>query len=554
MYKDYFYFLFWCIVVSCLASCASSGSLDGGPVDKSPPTMDKEKSSQNLVTNVTARSFVFYFDEFVEVRDAVKQILVSPPLTYIPAAKGRGKAVVFSFNEKEELKANTTYTINFGESIKDFNEGNSLKDFKYIFSTGPIIDSFFIEGYVMDNATNKGAEGITVMLYEDLSDSVIIKKKPYYFSKTDKDGKYTITNIKDSKFKLVAIKDENTSYTYNESTETIAFDTTVVVWSDTSSRVVRDLTLSKPELNPKVVGTSKNTYGVYGYKMNAPVKDIPKYAINPEPSYHAIEVKEDSLYIWYHNDNKMDSFTVTLPFEKTLVKPVNAPKSFRKMIGQISANTQNFSSIDSLNVLWNNPLQSIEESKMIFKDSFSQVAAKVTKLGVRKLKIVPSKKLLGKKNYTFMVLPAAVKDIYGGNNIDTLKINLSTFDEENFSEIALDLKGLDSTQQYIIDLVNNNQVRNSQILGNVSKKKLVYNTLKPEEYELVITHDVNKNGVKDEAHYWLKRQAEKSRKFKLERLRDAWLLEANIDYNAEAKENTVAPVAPQGSPYNSKQK
>ena len=112
--------------------CASTGSPSGGPRDVTPPKMDSIRSAQNRQTNFKPRQVDFYFDEFIEVRDPIKEVLVSPPLTYIPQVKHRGKKVSFAFDEKEVLRENATYTINFGESVVDFHEGNKLPNFNFV--------------------------------------------------------------------------------------------------------------------------------------------------------------------------------------------------------------------------------------------------------------------------------------------------------------------------------------------------------------------------------------------------------------------------------------
>ena len=130
--------------------CASGGQLTGGPKDTSPPVLDTLKSAPLQPLNYFPRRLEFFFDEFVQVKDPTKQVLVSPPLTYIPKVKERGKKVTFEFDPKEVLREDATYTINFGEAIVDFREGNKLSNFTYVFSTGDYIDSLSLKGRIIN--------------------------------------------------------------------------------------------------------------------------------------------------------------------------------------------------------------------------------------------------------------------------------------------------------------------------------------------------------------------------------------------------------------------
>ena len=195
------YILYCFFSLFCFA-CASSGSLGGGPKDKTPPMVIAENSSQNFQTNFASRSFELTFDEFVVLKDPIKQIVVSPPLTYIPIVKARGKKITFSFNEKEIIKDSTTYTVNFGEAIQDLHENNKLDNFRFVFSSGDIIDSLSVKGKVFDVLTGKPLPNITVMLYDKLDDSSFVKEKPFYFARTNKEGDYSIENIKKDTFRV----------------------------------------------------------------------------------------------------------------------------------------------------------------------------------------------------------------------------------------------------------------------------------------------------------------------------------------------------------------
>jgi hypothetical protein len=68
----------------------------------------------------------------------------------LPAISAR-----FTIRLKDSLKPNTTYSINFGNALKDVNEGNPYKNFTYVFSTGNTIAGGELNGQVQMAQTVK---------------------------------------------------------------------------------------------------------------------------------------------------------------------------------------------------------------------------------------------------------------------------------------------------------------------------------------------------------------------------------------------------------------
>ena len=131
-----FAFLFFCITA--LWQCAQRGAPSGGPKDIAPPVLLKTEP-ENFSTNFDSKKIRLYFDEYIKLEDVQNQLIVSPPLKNIPEIKPLGGASKFiEITLKDTLKENTTYTINFGQSIVDNNEGNPNNFLTYVFSSGYI--------------------------------------------------------------------------------------------------------------------------------------------------------------------------------------------------------------------------------------------------------------------------------------------------------------------------------------------------------------------------------------------------------------------------------
>ena len=188
------------IAVLSLNACAEQINPSGGKIDTIPPKALK-LFPENFSTNFNSNKIEIKFDEFIKLNKSGGNIIISPSLEQKPKIELIGKKIKITF--KEKLKNNTTYIINFGNSIKDINEGNELTNFKYIFSTGTFIDSLKITGTVFDAFNNKPVENIIVGLFPN-NDETILINKPLYLIKTDKKGFYSIENIKAGNYKIAA--------------------------------------------------------------------------------------------------------------------------------------------------------------------------------------------------------------------------------------------------------------------------------------------------------------------------------------------------------------
>ncbi len=202
------------------SNCAKVVSPTGGPRDTIPPVPIRF-APPNYSVNFDSKEIEIEFNEFVELKDIKKQFISSPPFEEDPIITGKGKHIEVEI--EDILKDSTTYTLNFGNSIVDFHEGNPIKNFRYVFSTGDELDSLELTGKVLDAFTMEPQENILVMLYSENRDSVPLEQLPEYVGRTDEKGEYYIGNIRLDSFKLFALNDKNSNYIYDMPEEKIAF-------------------------------------------------------------------------------------------------------------------------------------------------------------------------------------------------------------------------------------------------------------------------------------------------------------------------------------------
>ena len=208
-------------------SCAQQGALSGGEKDTIPPHVKKSNPTERD-TGFSGRNIIIKFNEYFQLNKIESEFFSSPPQAEQANFRINKKKLIIHF--KKPLKDSVTYTLNFRNSIEDYNEGNPIKNFKFVFATGSIVDSLSISGYVQSAFTYSPQDNIFVMLYEINNtmfkygaDSLPYQILPDYISKTDTSGFFSVANIKNASYKIFALKDANFNMLYDSPDEEIAF-------------------------------------------------------------------------------------------------------------------------------------------------------------------------------------------------------------------------------------------------------------------------------------------------------------------------------------------
>ena len=226
MRKKSLYFPLYILAFLLLASCAKMGQPDGGWFDETPPKVIGANPEDGAV-NVKSKKVSIYFDEFIKLDNASEKVVVSPPQLETPEIKASGKKIQVSLIDT--LKENTTYTIDFSDAISDNNEGNPLGNYTYSFSTGSVIDTMEVSGYVLESENLEPIKGILVGLYDDLSDSAFRKKPMLRVSRTDSRGRFVIKGVAPGAYRIYALQDMDANYMFSQKSEKLAFSHDIIV-------------------------------------------------------------------------------------------------------------------------------------------------------------------------------------------------------------------------------------------------------------------------------------------------------------------------------------
>ena len=254
-----------------IAGCANRGiGPQGGPKDEKPPQVVKE-SPENGTLNYNGKRVDIVFNEYIQLDDVSKNVLISPPQQHPPEVKAVGKKIMLVF--EEPLQDSTTYTIDFGNAIGDFHEKNVLKGYTLSFSTCDVIDSLEVNGYIVNAEDLNPVSGVIIGIHANLDDTAFSKIPFTRVGKTDQNGHFYVKNIREADYRIYGLGDVSRDFIYQPG-EGLAFTEDIIhpychtelegdtVWRDTIDIVAND-SLGFDTIATRVVDTIR--YATYTY-------------------------------------------------------------------------------------------------------------------------------------------------------------------------------------------------------------------------------------------------------------------------------------------------
>jgi len=391
---------------------------------------------RDSATNFTGDRIVLNFDEFVDVQNTFENVLVSPTPNNIPVINYHFRTVTIKI--KDTLEPNTTYSINFGNSIKDVNEGNILKNFTYVFSTGRTLDQNTFSGKVILAETGKVDSTLLVVLHRNLDDSAVVKEKPRFIAKLDGQGNFEFRNLPEGIFALYAIPNEF-SRRYDDTTKPFAFADKPISTTDNTPVTLLAYTLPKRDTARPANKTAAPESGKKGDKDKAL-----RFQANFDGRKQDLL---DSLKLTFNREIKT--------FDTSKIKL--ADKAFRPVGNyKIIADTNN----TRFTIIHNWPANT-DFNLIIDKTAFADTAG-----------------IMLAKN-------------------DTLEF--TTKQNEDYGTVRLRFRNLDLAKNPVLQIVSNEAIIESIPLTQREWNRKLFN---PGEYELRILYDNNKNGIWDPGKFF----------------------------------------------------
>jgi len=489
----------------------------GGPRDLDPPLVISIYPEDKSL-NTKPKEIQLEFDEYIKLDNATKNIIITPRVKkdelIITALKNM---VIIELNQ--ELEDSTTYVFNFQKSIQDLSESNPAKNLKLVFSTGPSIDSLELSGSVNTYFPDSRApfDNILVGLYEANDTTDLFTAAPYYISQADSVGNFSISNIKEGRYRAYSWKDENNTlkaeykselFDFISDTLSISENISTVIFNlakgdQTPIRLLRsstfgeayDLVLNK---NPVEVKLTSDNLGRTIFYTEAD-KRIRLYSINPEADSIATKIMlADSVgnsldsMIWTKfesSDRKKEELTIQANSGKSFFQKLQIELTFNKPVLNINTDSL-FISFDTASVI------PIRHDMMYFEDS-----SRRDKLFIY-LNIADS---IPQEIFTLHAKDSTFLDIENIFNKETVKANYKKIKRETLAD---EISGtiLENSGPYIVQLLSKNEVKREQYIetGNAFSFTLV----EAGEYQIRVIADRNKNRRWDPGNFVIKRLAE----------------------------------------------
>lgn len=499
--------LIWIISLN---SCAVVRAPTGGPRDTIPPKL-LGSIPRNFTREFRGQEIELIFDEYIKIKDQSTSVFISPEPEKQTEIKVLKKAIHISF--KSPLLPNTTYSINFGNSIIDYNEGNAYKNFRFVFSTGKRIDSLKITGHVSDPLDTTSKKDVYVILHRAGDDSAIIKKKPLLFTSTDKEGNFELSNIAPGNYSIYALEETNRNKKFDATNESIAFlNKSVNLKKDTagiSLYLFKEQNEKLKILNKKIAG------GLLKINLNQSVDSLDFNILSPiiPGKSYFVEKKSpgDSVLIWLPSSS-LDSVKVSISEKgKELLHFTqnNYVKDKREKKFNITDNIVNTFKTPSrpLTLYTGEPLDTLKMETLVLKeDSIKVIPDSVVhdRTNIRSWYVYYPWD--AGRNYTLSIAAAAVSSIYGNKNY-SYKRSFTPGSDRNYGTITLQLI-VPRKASYVVELMNENfkilDTRRTAVTTN-----LTFRYLEPGKYRFRVIYDRNNNGRYDTGNLIKKIQSEK---------------------------------------------
>ncbi len=577
------------------SSCASTKAApSGGPKDTIPPEVTfMVPATGSTGFPVEDGEITITFNEYVQVKDANKNIILSPPLDKQVKSRIKGKSVIFTF--PAALDSNTTYSLNLGEAIVDNNEGNPLYGLSYSFSTGAVLDSMMLSGTAVDAVTLFPMENVTIALYEQATDSTVITTAPSAIARSDKWGYFVIKNIKPVPYYVFAYTDGNTNNRYDQGSEQIAFLDSAIIPDKVMRSDSKELQycdpkdtlscLSRPSRIQLAIFTEKNTKQfIRDYKrfsrrgayinFSAPQVQIDSFAIdgmNSDRIIRQLNLSGDSLAFWIKGDGNIDdTLRVAVKYMKTDSSGVQAPfverlkfvapvekkggrkseqerakeRERRKDLLEFSCTADNtMVEQNGIVLTFPAPVIQLDTSRINFITKTPKLVESKVPFGIEKdsnefntYVIRPLIELVKGNEYNITFPFATFKDVNGYTNDSTSnKFTLPT--EENLSSITLEIKNV--AARYIIELINTQRTQTYRKYIIENDCELLFPYLKAGDYSIRITEDKNSNGKLDTGDLLKRIQPEEVLLYKLDDGKDIITIAERTDIVQELDFNQI---------------
>jgi hypothetical protein len=543
-----------------ISSCANQGVGPSGGLRDSIPPVVISSTPHNYQTNFPGNEIVLGFDEFIVAENLANIMVVSPPIAEKPNIRIRGKNLIVKL--EEDLIPGRTYSVDFKDGIKDFNEGNQIESLRMIFSTYDQIDTLRISGYLLDAFTLEPVKDAMATLYSLEHDSVFTSLKPDFIAKANDEGFFMFDNLPEGKFRLFGLVDSDRKLFFSSDNEAIAFTDTLIAPSavfiaEPDTIINNNDTIVSPgytQYNPEPVFPLLFTHKYYNQSLTYSRResaDFMLFTFREElTDSFAVHIAGHDLEEWAYVEYGNNRDSVSIWITDTLVSVTDTLQLFLKYT--VTDSLENFvSKTDTLNMSYNPGRKSSraksadeneerEEKPKIFEfesnlssgtfdlnkkveiispmpvidlnnDAFSleiqvndstydSVPFRIINKNDSKRKFIVDFEIQETATYKFTIDSAAIFTFSGYHNNGFEKI-FKTQALEHYGTIIFDIQGIDTTA--IVQLLKDSKTEDvvKEIHLNGKENAAIFDFLKPGKFRAKLIIDKNANGKWDTGNF-----------------------------------------------------
>lgn len=419
-----------------LPGCANIIPPSGGDRDSLPPLLLKV-TPPDSTKGFNTKKITFTFDEYIDQpQDIFKNLMVSPNYSTIPGVETKLRTLTVTL--KDTLEPNTTYYLNFGDAIKDFNEGNVLHNFSYIFTTGDTFDTLQLSGKVVLAETGGIDSTLVVMLFKNGADSAVQDDRARYITKLDGKGNFRFLYLPQGTYHIYVMEDTKR---YSERS--------FFAFSDSAVQI-------KPDAAPVTL---------YAFKEE-------KERTPPAGSL-----------INFTGGNRAGAKTD----ERRL-----------KFSTNLSANVQDL--LGNFNINFEQPLRNFDSTKLqLSTDSAFNSSPASWQMDSLNKKL--TLKIDWKENtlYNLILDRDFAEDSSGRKLLKTDTISFTTRKLDDYGSLKVSFTNIDLSKNPVLQFSQGGQVIKTFPLTSTELNQALFN---PGEYELSILYDTNKNGRWDPGKFF----------------------------------------------------
>ena len=518
--------------------CANMQKPTGGPKDSIPPKL-LGITPPNLSKNFKEKVIEMTFDEYIKTVNPGKEFSISPDLETQPIYKIKKKRFIIEL--PDSLEENTTYTINFGKGLVDYNEGNPFINYNYVFATGDQLDSLSISGqvkngYSKDFDLEKDKEVIAILIPTS-RDTIFGKRKASYYTTVDSSGNFSFNNLREDTYRVYALKDMNNDKIYNGNDEWIGFLEDSIALTQNVSGIALEYTKGTAPIFRNLEKKIENN-GSLLLTFNRPLENPDLKIISPNnlDANKLVKYKPslDTANIYFEN-LEFDSLKVAVLENNVPIDTISLRKARNLKVDNSIQPKLNISNkvdrIKHIELSSDYPIASVDKNKvLIMEDSVSRRNFQLQQDSINREMYHIRFNWRPNRNYELVLQEGAVLGPFDEKNKE-FKSQFTLNETENYGDINLTFTGLNDGTNYIVELIDESKEKLFDRKTLPNNRILSYKQFPGGKYSIRLIEDSNNNGKWDSGDVYTKRQPER-----------IWYLDRTFTIRANWEQNETIEV------------